>query len=454
MPKTLILGSGPVGSILASVLARERYDVEVFDRMPDPRAAPGNTRRSINLTLCKRGLDILDEIGIGEEVRAFSVPVYGRLIHDVHGRLTFQPYGNRHEAIYSIARADLNRVLLEFAERRFGVSFHFDWKCVDADLDAPSVKLENVVSGELRHERVEWIFGVDGVHSAVRAHMQRKVRLNLWLQYWDQGYKEMPVPDVDTGWTSEKNAIHIWPRGNYMLIGFPNVDGSFTCSLHLPFEGPLSFKSIRAEEDLRRLFRDSFPDAADCMDRHVENFFRNPTNAMTTIKCSPWSYQGKVAILGDAAHSIYPSYGQGANAGFEDCAVLCECIRERRDAPQALLREFEQRRRPNTNAIADLCIEHFEELRGLVGTPKFLLRKRVERKINELYPEEYQDLYSMISFTSVPYAEALQIDREQRAILDPLMDLDGIETNLDSPEIVRLIGELMTMKTPGRAAVV
>jgi kynurenine 3-monooxygenase len=446
MPKTIILGAGLVGSVLASFLAREGCEVEVFERMPDPRRVIGNAGRSINLTLCKRGLDVLDAIGAGDEVRAISVPVHGRMIHDIHGGLTFQPYGNHREAIYSIGRRDLNRTLLQFAERAFSVPFHFNKKCMEVDLASPSLEIKNLMSGEVTRKKAEWIFGADGVHSPVRCQMQKKMRFNFWLQYWEQGYKEMPVPPSNADWTSEKNAIHIWPRGNYMLIGFPNTDQSFTCSLHLPFEGPHSFESIKTEEDLRKLFRESFPDVVDFMPGLVENFLKNPTNPMVTIKCSPWSYEGKVAILGDAAHSIYPSYGQGANAGFEDCAVLCQCMKEQPANPTALLRDFEDRRRPNTDAIADLCVEHFKELRDLVGTPRFLLRKQIERKINDLYPAEYQDLYSMISFTSMLYTEALQIDREQRAIVDQLMEVAGIDTKLDSHEVARLIEDLMTKR--------
>ncbi len=452
LKKTVIVGSGLVGAVLASILARDGHDLEVFDRVSDPRAVTQNAGRSINLTLCRRGLDVLDEIGVGEAVRAISVPVYGRVIHDLQGRLTFQPYGNHREAIYSIARNNLKRTLLQFAETKLGVPFRFNWKCVDVDLESPAVALRNMLTGEVRTQSADWIFGADGVHSAVRARMQKNLRLNLSLQHWEQGYKEIAVPPCASGWTSQKNVIHIWPRSSYMLIGFPNIDGSFTCSLHLPFEGPLSFESIHGPDDLYRLFQESFRDAIDYMPEMAENFFHHPANAMTTVKCSPWSYRGRVAIIGDAAHCIYPSYGQGANAGFEDCAALGECIKDLGNDPDALLRRFEERRRPNTDAIADLCMDHFRELRDLVGAPRFLLRKQLERKINELHPADYQDLYSMISFTPVPYTEALQIDRERRAVVDQLMDVSGIEDKLESPELVGLIERLLSSRAPRQPA--
>jgi kynurenine 3-monooxygenase len=297
------------------------------------------------------------------------------------------------------------------------------------------------------------IFGADGAYSAVRRQMQKKTRLNFSQQYWSQGYKELQVPaSVNQKWTSEKNVIHIWPRGNYMLLGFPNLDGSFTCSLHLPFEGPLSFESIKTEADLRALFNDSFPDAVSLMPGLVDDFFTHPANSMITIKCAPWSYQNKVALIGDSAHSIFPSYGQGANAGFEDCGTLYDCMEKYGDDWCRVLNEFEKQRHPNTDAIADLCIEHFRELRDHVGTPTFLLKKEIERKLNEAYPEKYLDLYSMISFTQMPYTEALRVDREQRAIVDRIMSVKEVEKKLNSVEVNDLISNLMTTRSSAAKA--
>lgn len=440
MAKTIVIGAGLVGSLLSMFLAKKGYQVEVFDRNADSRKNSLNSGRSINLTLCERGLKVLDSIGAGQAVRALAVPVYGRLIHDVEGKLTFQPYGNHREAIYSIARNELNKVLLDFAEHRFGINFSFQQKCLDVDFTTPTVELKNQVSGETTLHQAERVFGADGSYSAVRLQIQKKTRFNFSQQYWAQGYKELEVPvSVNKKWTSERNVIHIWPRGNYMLLGFPNLDGSFTCSLHLPFEGPLSFLSIRTEEDLLGLFRDSFADAVSLMPQLVNDFFAHPANSMVTIKCSPWSYQDKVALIGDAAHSIFPSYGQGANAGFEDCAALFDCMEEYGENWTRVLSEFEKRRRPNTDAIADLCIEHFCELRDLVGNPRFLLRKKIERKLNQVCPEKYLDLYSMISFTQMPYTEALRLDREQRAIVEQIMNVDEIEKKLNSVEANRFI---------------
>jgi len=444
MPETIVVGAGLVGSVLSIFLAKSGRDVEVFDRMLDPHNNVGpSSGRSINLTLCERGLRVMDFIGVGDTVRAASVPIYGRLIHNTKGDLTFQPYGNNGEAIYSIERGELNKILLEFAERNFDIPFNFGEKCVDVDLDAPAVEMQNVATGERVRHDAERIFGSDGAYSAVRLQMQRKMRLCYSQQYWEQGYKELGVPPSTEGWAAEKNVIHIWPQGSYMLIGFPNTDKSFTCSLHIPFEGPLSFASIRSECDLFKLFEGSFPDTIPLMPRLADDFFKHPTNSMVTVKCSPWSYRGKVALIGDAAHSIFPSYGQGANAGFEDCATLTECIPEYGEDWVALLEEYERRRRPNTDAIADLCVDHFFELRDLVGDAGFLLRKEVERRLNLFYPEQYRDLYSMITFTCMPYTEALRVSRKQHLIVDRILGVEGVEQRLDSDEVIGLMRELM-----------
>ena len=445
MPETIIVGAGLVGTLLSIFLTKSGHGVEVFDRMPDIRRTSLNSGRSINLTLCERGLRVLDSVGVGDAVRAVSVPVYGRLIHDAAGGLAFQPYGNNGEAIYSISRSELNKLLLDFAERHFDIRFNFNERCVGVDLDAPTVEMHNLVTGGTTRRAAAMVFGSDGVYSAVRLQMQKSTRLNYSQRYWDQGYKELCTPPSSEGWAAEKNVIHIWPRRSYMLIGFPNTDGSFTCSLHIPFEGPVSFDSIRSERELLGLFRESFPDAMTFLPRLVDDFFQHPANSMVTVKCSPWSYRDRVVLVGDAAHSIYPSYGQGANAGFEDCAVLCEYL-SRHGGNREALKEYEERRRPNTDAIADLCVEHFIELRDLVGDPGFLLRKEVERRLNLRYPGKYKDLYSMITFTCMPYTEALRVDREQRAIVDRILSVEDIGHRLDSDEVIRLVDELMAAR--------
>ncbi|HYP25620.1 MAG TPA: NAD(P)/FAD-dependent oxidoreductase [Blastocatellia bacterium] len=444
MDRIIIIGAGLVGSLLSVFLAKRGHKVDVYERNPDPRETSAGHGRSINLTLCDRGFKALDFVGVGDIVRGCAVPAYGRLMHDVEGKLVFQPYGNTNEAIHSISRSDLNRALLDFAEKDSRITFHFNRKCVGADLATATVEVKDTETGNVTREEGDLLFGSDGAHSTILMQMQRKRRFNYSQQYWEQGYKELRVPaGADAGWTSEKNVLHIWPRSNYMLIGFPNTDGSFTCSLHIPFEGEVSYESVRTEQELLALFRNSFPDVVNLLPSLVEDFFANPPNTMITVKCWPWTFNDKAALIGDSAHSIYPSYGQGANAGFEDCLTLYECIERHGEDWGTVLGEYQRLRKPNTDAIADLCVDHFIELRDLVGDPGFILRKEVERKINQMYPDKYKDLYSMITFTCMPYAEAMRVDREQRAILDQIMSIEDIRHRLNSPEVESRIDQLM-----------
>jgi kynurenine 3-monooxygenase len=444
MAEVIVVGAGLIGPLLSVFLAKEGHRVTVYDRDPDGREASPAASRSINLTLCERGFRPLDRVGVGDIVRSISVPAYGRLIHSADGDLAYQPYGNNKEAIYSISRRDLNIALLNFAQQNFDIEFRFNEKCTGVDLATATLEATNSLTGDVTCHKADSIFACDGAYSATRLQLQKMSRFNYSQQYWEQGYKELSVPATATGgWVSEKNVLHIWPRGHYMLIGFPNLDGGFTCSWHIPFEGELSFESIRTEADLLRLFERSFPDAIPHMPNLVSEFFANPPNSMITIKCSPWAFRDKVVLMGDAAHAIYPSYGQGANAGFEDCAVIHECMQKYGEDWKAIFNEYETRRKTNTDAIADLCVEHFIELRDLVGDRKFLLKKEIERKINRMYPEEYKDLYSMITFDCMPYAEALRIDREQRTIIDRVINLERIEDRFNSTEVERLIDDLI-----------
>jgi len=444
LAEVIVVGAGLIGPLLSVFLAKEGHRVTVFDRTPDSREASLAANRSINLTLCDRGFRALDSAGAGDIVRRLSVPAYGRLIHAVNGDLAYQPYGNNNEAIYSISRRDLNTALLNFAEQNFDIEFRFNEKCTGIDLATATLETTNAQTGQVKRHKASSIFACDGAYSAVRLQLQKRNRFNYSQQYWEQGYKELSIPATATGgWVSEKNVLHIWPRGHYMLIGFPNLDGSFTCSWHIPFEGELSFESVRTEADLLRRFEESFSDAMPHMPNLVSEFFANPPTSMVTIKCFPWAFQDKVVLIGDAAHAIYPSYGQGANAGFEDCAVIYECMQKYGADWKAIFNEYEKHRKTNTDAIADLCVEHFIELRDLVGDRKFLLKKEIERKINRMYPEKYKDLYSMITFSCMPYAEALSVDRQQRAIIDRIMDIEGIEDKLNSPEVEQLIDDLL-----------
>jgi kynurenine 3-monooxygenase len=418
-----IIGAGLIGAVLAIYLARRGHRITIYERHPDVRRSPPTARRSsVNLTLTYRGLAALDRIGIGDLVRGQAVPAYGRVIHAHDGSLAYQPYGNNSEALYSIERQHLNALLLDEAERHTGVTLHFNTKCAGIDLATTTLALQDTRGGAIRHERAGRIFGADGAFSAVRGQLQRRNLFNYSQQYIEYGYKEIAVPaGARAAWIRQKNALHFWPRRKYTIVGMPNRDGSFTLSLHMPLAGEPSLDALRSDADLHDFFAAEFPDVLPCAPNLSRDFFTHAANSMVTIKCFPWTYQDTIALIGDAAHAIVPYYGQGANAGFEDCLVLSECIDRHGDDWGALLRDYQQQRKPNTDAIADLAAAHIQEISDLVNEPMFLLRKAVERKINQLYPQRYADLYAMIAFSRIPYAEALQIAGRQRALVDTVM---------------------------------
>lgn len=425
-----IVGSGLVGSLLAVHLARRGHRVEVLERSADPRTRRTGGR-SINLTLCERGWQALRRLDAAEKVLPLAVPAYGRMIHDRLGRTTFQPYGNRREAIWSIPRRELNKALLSFAEAEPGVSLHFGKECVGVEQDAPCLRVLDRVSGVSNELRPDRVFGADGAYSEVRARLQLLDRYEYSQHYIEQGYKEFDVP---RGSDLDPHALHIWPRGRRMLIGFANPDGSFTLALHMPFDGERSYASIKTRADLHALFDELFPDARALLPRLAENYFSRPAVSMVTVRCSPWIHDDKVALIGDAAHAMVPSYGQGANCGFEDCSVLVDCLdaarsNEGEDWSRALP-EYQARRKIHADAIAELALEHFAELQEHLADPVFLLRKRIERRVEELFPEEYVSLYGLITFTGTPYAEARRRAAGNAARIDQLLALPDPERQL------------------------
>lgn len=453
MERVMVVGSGLVGSLLAIYLARLGYRVEVYDRRADPRSERAASGKSINITLCERGFRALDRVGAGDLLRPLAIPAYGRVMHDLDGTTHYQPYGNSGEAIHSISRNDINKALLSYAEERGSIDLHFHAECLDIDLERPAARFRNLETGGEAWVTADRILGADGAFSAVRSRLQKRDRFEYSQQFVAQGYKELNLPAAaDDDWRLDQNAIHIWPRGRYMLIGFANTDGSFTVALHLPFEGEPSFESITTGADVVELFERFFPDALPLIPGLVADFFDHPVSSMVTVRCSPWTYQDKVALVGDAAHAIVPSYGQGANCGFEDCSVLSDCLEAANGDWPTALAEYERQRKPNADAIADLALEHFAELQELVGDSGFLLRKRIERRINELYPDRYSPLYSMISFTDLTYVEALRIEKEQRAMVERFLAMAGIEEMVESRKIDRWIHEALGARTEARAA--
>ena len=425
MQEVIIIGGGLVGSLLSIFLARRGYNVRIYDRKPDPRTSRLSSGRSINLTLCQRGFTALERAGVHDAVREITIPAYGRRIHSEDGEVTFQPYGNRGEALYSITRNELNRVLLDIAERQHGVETRFSAKCSELYAQEPAVVLEDQDTGRRWTERASWIIGSDGAFSAVRLHLQKTDRFDFSQSYIQQGYKELTVPPAESAaWGLDRHALHIWPRGSYMLIGFANFDGSTTLALHLPFEGEVSFSSLRSEAELLALFRRTFPDTLGHIPNLAGDFFGRPVSSMVTIRCRPWS-RGRVTLIGDAAHAVVPSYGQGANCGFEDCAVLDDCLDRYGGNWERAVAVYERERKPNADAIADLSLQHFEEIRDRIGDPQFLLRKAVERRLELLYPDRCRALYGRVSFTNESYVEAVSKARAQDLLVDCILLAGG-----------------------------
>ncbi len=404
---------------MAGYLAKAGYTVQMFEKMPDPRGGDAPAGRSINLAISTRGIHALEELGIADEVLASAVPMRGRMMHAESGELTFQPYGTeKHHVINSVSRACLNIALLNVASKYSNAELRFNQKCTDADLDSASVEITNGTSNERHMVPGDIVVGSDGAFSAVRGRMVHLDRFNFRRDYLTHGYKELVIPPAPGGgFRLEENALHIWPRGGFMMIALPNIDGSYTCTLFWPFEGEVSFGTVTTEDDVKRVFERHFADAMPHMPTLLEDFQNNPTSSLATVRCSPWYYKDKVVLLGDAAHAVVPFYGQGMNASFEDCTVLNECIRDHAPDWERTFATYHRLRKANVDALADLAIGNFIEMRDHVGSGGFLWKKRTERILARLFPEWYVPLYTMVSFSRIPYAEAVRRARRQNRIL-------------------------------------
>jgi kynurenine 3-monooxygenase len=443
--KITLIGAGLNGPLLAILLARRGFAVEILERRPDMRRVRVSAGRSINLALSTRGIHALRQAGLWERMRSIIIPMKGRMMHSTVGELTFQPYGkNETEVINSISRAELNIALINAAEEQ-GATIHFNQRCTGYDLKTGAIRVRDEETGEDAIRETEVVIGCDGSASSIRAEMFKLSRFNFSQQYLDYGYKELTIPAGSDGRHQlETHALHIWPRGNYMLIALPNVDGTFACILFLPFEGADGFAGLTTRVELMQFFESRFPDAASLMPQLADNYFANPTGAMVTIKCAPWHVQGRALLLGDAVHAIVPFFGQGINCGFEDCTCLVELLDQHgADWPQVFL-EFEKERKVNTDAIADMAIENFSEMRDRVADSRFLFRKKVELALEGKYPQLFVPKYAMVTFHRIPYSVALARGMVQDRILEELCaSVDRVE-NLDWEKAEQLIRRDLT----------
>jgi kynurenine 3-monooxygenase len=414
-----IIGAGLVGSLLSIYLRKRGYKVDVYERRPDMRREDISAGKSINLALSNRGWRPLSEVGLEEKLNELIIPMHGRMMHDLGGNLSFQPYGKEGQAINSISRGGLNSLLMDTAESQ-GVQFHFNARCTSIDFENTIAYVEK---GDVSLEiKTDLIFGADGAFSAVRSAMQKTERFNYSQDFIPHGYKELSFPvTANDDFALDKNALHIWPRKDYMLIALPNLDKSFTVTLFLAFEGEYSFNNLVSDEDIEQFFNSEFKDAKALMPDLVKEFRQNPPSSLVTVRSYPW-VKNNVCVIGDAAHAIVPFYGQGMICGFEDCYVLNTLLEKNDDDWAVTLDEFEKQRKPDTNAIADLALENFVVMRDKVGDENFLLRKQIEAHLNSLFPDKWIPLYSMVTFNeNMRYSEALAKGKKQEAIMDDVM---------------------------------
>ena len=416
--KFVLIGSGLAGGLMAAYLGRRGYEVELYERRGDPREGNIVGGRSINLALSTRGIYALEQLGIADEVLRHAIPMRGRMIHDKSGTLHFSPYDrDPNKFINSIGRAALNTTVIEAAQRYPNVRVHFNHRCTEIDLEQAIAHFEissvrPAISAATPQKIVtahsDAVIGVDGAFSTVRLSMQRKIPGFTYDEsYLAHGYKELTIPPrADGSWQMEKDALHIWPRKSFMMIALPNPDGSFTCTLFWEFEGPRSFATTTTDDSIRRFFEEEFPDVVPLMPALLEDFKTNPTGSLVTIRCAPWFFKDKVALVGDAAHAVVPFYGQGMNAAFEDCVVLDKCLAEFPQDRHRAFAEYFSRRKENTDALADLAIENFIEMRDKTASRIFRAKKKLDHLLEGLLPGSYLPLYTMVTFTRMPYAKA------------------------------------------------
>jgi kynurenine 3-monooxygenase len=414
--KFILIGSGLAGGLLGTYLGRRGYDVDLYERRADPREGNIVGGRSINLAVSTRGIHALEQLGIANEVLRHAIPMRGRMIHHKSGDLHFAPYDvDPKKCINSIGRAALNTTVIDAAQRYPNVRVHFNHRCIEVDLTEAVAYLETENGQVTAHG--DAVIGIDGAFSAVRQSMQKKIEKFVYDEsYLAHGYKELAIPPgPDGSWQMEKNALHIWPRKSFMMIALPNPDGSFTCTLFWEFEGPRSFATTKTDDDVRRFFDEEFPDAVPLMPTLLEDFRQNPTGSLVTVRCAPWYYKDKIALVGDAAHAVVPFYGQGMNAAFEDCVVLDECLAEFPENRKRGFAEYFSRRKENVDALADLAIDNFIEMRDKTASRAFRTKKKLDHALEAALPGIYLPLYTMVTFTRMPYATAAKRARVQDA---------------------------------------
>ncbi len=438
-----IIGAGLVGSLWAVYLSRAGYKVTIFERRSDIRKADISAGKSINLALSVRGWKALDDVGVGDEVRKIAIPMHGRVMHDKEGRLTYQPYGKEGQAIYSVSRGKINATMMDIAENVGKAIIQYNHECHKVDFENSIAFVRNSITGEEIQVKSDLIFASDGAFSAVRYNsMQKLPRFNYSQRFIEDGYREILLPaNSDGSYKMDKNALHIWPRGRFMMIALANEDGSFTGTLFMPHENhKYAFDKLKSKDDVDSFFKDVFPDFYEMMPNIGDAWQDHPLSSLAIIRCHPWT-NGKVALMGDSAHATVPFYGQGMNSGFEDCTVLNDLMMKHNENWGAIFEEYNETRKPDGDALQDLSLDNYYEMRDYVADESFLLRKKIEAKYTELYPKKWLPLYSQVTFSTIPYHVAYNQGKIQESIMDEVMNIPDIDNIWDSDEVMNRIAE-------------
>jgi len=423
-----IAGAGPVGTLLAIILARHGHSVNLFESRPDSRLKSIYQGKSINIALSDRGWLALEAVGLDRLVKQQAIAMHKRIMHAIDGSLTEQAYGKESQAIWSVSRAGINEQLLDLAEQEPLISIKFDQRLVDVNFD-------NACASFLHEHNIEKVsadilFGADGAYSKVRRLAQETPRFSYSQSYMPQSYIELHIPANDDGsFKMAKNALHIWPRNKFMLIALPNPDGSFTCTLFLDFQGDVSFASLTERDNVEQFFQANFADAMALLENPIDDFMAKTANPLFLVKVDPWVINEKVALIGDAAHAMVPFYGQGMNCGFEDCRELGQLITQYNHNWSKIFPAYQAQRKINADAITELAQRNFIEMSEHSGQARFLLQKKIEAEFHQRHPELWTPLYSMVTFSpDIPYSTALAIGDIQQVIMQEIMQIPNIES--------------------------
>ena len=436
-----MIGAGLTGPLLATYLAQQGYSVEIFERRPDMRKESISAGRSINLALSARGNHALKEVGLYDKIKPNTIPMKGRMIHDLNGNTHLQPYGQKeNEVIFSVSRAQLNMELMTLAEETGNVTIRFNHQLLSADLEQNKLLFQLSNSLEEIELPFNRVIGCDGSASILRKSIVEKANIQYVKKPLGHGYKELTIPPLKSGkFRIEPNALHIWPRGNHMLIALPNNDCSFTCTLFFPMTGTKSFETVKTEKDILDLFQSQFHDAIKLIPNLVEDFQKNSTGDLASVYCKPWHLGDKALLIGDAAHAVVPFFGQGMNASFQDCSTLAKLMGQNKNDWKTIFNTFSSVQVENGHAIADMAIENYLEMRDHVNDTEYKKRRNVELKLERMFPGQFIPRYSMVSFHQIPYAEVYQRGEKQLKIIGDVLKADPSGQSIDKALVEKML---------------